>query len=545
MRKATVAKWIIIGFGAVITITLALGAFDFFNLGRIGSICSASNRITRSSVNGIALAQSIGNEVREIYRLTLKHCLTEDSDQAAAILASIRSHLEDLNSLTEKYEKNVTEPRDQQLLQAIQDARAPYATASVNVLTSDRNDLKGTMSILEHQLGPAYDKFIAAIDAAVVEQQSHTDESGLKIMNGVARGRFGILVGLGVAIITAVCVASFIVFNVRKTLQRIVKGFQESSNEVINVVGRLTESSHALADDTGKQVASLEETVASIEELAAMTRRNSENANNATDLAKRARTAAEKGAADMQMMKAAMQGTKAAGDEVAKIVKTIEEIAFQTNILALNAAIEAARAGEAGMGFAVVADEVRNLALRSAQAAKETAGKIESAISMTAQGVESSSKVGAAFDEIVIHIRHVDDLAAQVSVASREQKLGIDELNTAINEIEKVTQVNATSAVEGAGVAAELNSQANTMQQAVSELVALVGGTSFHATALVNTPTHDSFTFKVNGKGQDKVHPARTGPRGIHGSQPAPSPDAFAKSPSVGDTRLNDSFKDF
>jgi methyl-accepting chemotaxis protein len=476
MKNATIAKRVILGFAAVIAITLALGAYDFINLQRIGTICSNSNRVTKSSVNGVATIQSIGTEVRQIYILTLKHRLTLDQDRAAAILSEIRGHLAQLNTLAENYDKTITDAKDRACLDAIKDARGPYASASVNVLTSDRADLKGTMSIVEQQLGPAYDRFISAIDAAVVAQQNHTEESGQKIVNAVRSGSLGIALVISVAIVTALCVSLLIVNSVRKTLRHIVSGFQESSSMVISVVGRLNESSRALADDTSKQAASLEQTATALEELASRTRSNADNANTSNNLAKSAREVAEKGAANMHTMNDAMQATKKASDDVAQIVRTIDEIAFQTNILALNAAVEAARAGEAGMGFAVVAEEVRNLAQRSASAAKETAAKIERALAKTAQSVEISTKVGAAFDEIVANARQMDDLAAQVSIASQEQRQSIDELNRAVSDSEKVTQVSAAHAEQGAAAAQELHSQAEVMRQSLLELLALVEG---------------------------------------------------------------------
>jgi methyl-accepting chemotaxis protein len=192
----------------------------------------------------------------------------------------------------------------------------------------------------------------------------------------------------------------------------------------------------------------------------------------------------------MQAMSTAMQTIKSSSDEVAKIIKTIDEIAFQTNILALNAAVEAARAGEAGMGFAVVADEVRNLAQRSAQAAKETAAKIEGAISSTTQGVGISSKVGEALDVIVNRVRQVDELVAEVASASKEQTAGITQINAAVGQMDKVTQSNAASAEECAAAAEELNAQAESMKSAVAELTKLVsGGTGapLRGTALPHT----------------------------------------------------------
>jgi methyl-accepting chemotaxis protein len=209
--------------------------------------------------------------------------------------------------------------------------------------------------------------------------------------------------------------------------------------------------------------------------MASMTKRNSENAHKANDLAQQARSAADKGTADMQTMNAAMDAIKVSSDDIAKIIKTIDEIAFQTNILALNAAVEAARAGEAGMGFAVVADEVRNLAQRSAQAAKETAAKIEGAITKTAQGVGISKQVAETLLEIATKARQVDELVAEVAGASREQTQGIAQVNTAVGQMDKVTQSNASNAEESAAAAEELNAQAIIMKDSVGELLQLVG----------------------------------------------------------------------
>jgi methyl-accepting chemotaxis protein len=171
-----------------------------------------------------------------------------------------------------------------------------------------------------------------------------------------------------------------------------------------------------------------------------------------------------------------MAAIKASSDEVAKIVKNIDEIAFQTNILALNAAVEAARAGEAGAGFAVVAEEVRNLAQRSAQAARETSGRIEDAINKTGHGVEVSGKVARSLKEIIEKARIVDDLVGQIAAASNEQAQGISQVNLAVTAMDKVTQSNAATAEESASASQELNSQAVIQKAAVDELLALVGG---------------------------------------------------------------------
>jgi methyl-accepting chemotaxis protein len=173
-----------------------------------------------------------------------------------------------------------------------------------------------------------------------------------------------------------------------------------------------------------------------------------------------------------------MDAIKASSYDIAKIIKTIDEIAFQTNILALNAAVEAARAGEAGAGFAVVADEVRNLAQRSAQSAKETATKIEEAITKSEYGVKISEKVAQSLHAIAEKTRKVDSIVAEIATASNEQNQGVHQVNLAIGQMDKVTQSNASSAEETASAAEELNAQALSLKDAVVELSKLVGHTA-------------------------------------------------------------------
>jgi len=248
------------------------------------------------------------------------------------------------------------------------------------------------------------------------------------------------------------------------------------SRQVASAAGQVSASSQSLAEGSGRQAASIEETSASLEELSSMTKANAGNAQQANEIARRTREAAENSVADIQEMNAAMGAIKNSSDDIAKIIKTIDEIAFQTNILALNAAVEAARAGEAGMGFAVVAEEVRNLALRCATAAKETGAKIESAIDSTSRGVRISGKVATALNEIVAKARHVDELVAKVASASQEQTHGLTQISTAVNQMDQVTQGNAASAEESAAAAQELNGQAELMRNSVNALTELVDG---------------------------------------------------------------------
>jgi methyl-accepting chemotaxis protein len=293
---------------------------------------------------------------------------------------------------------------------------------------------------------------------------------------------------VGIMAIT-VAVSIFLASSISRAVKKIVEKLLFGSHEVASAAGQVSTASQSLAGGANEQAASIEETSASLEEMSSMIKRNAENAQKANELAKQARSSADRGVSDMQTMSAAMGAIKTSSDDIAKIIKAIDEIAFQTNILALNAAVEAARAGEAGMGFAVVADEVRNLAQRSAQAAKETAAKIEDAISKTAQGVGISTKVGQVLNEIVTKAREVDELVTEVANASREQTHGITQINTAVGQMDKVTQTNAASAEESAAAAEELNAQAESMKASVSELLRFVGGEN--AAAGSRPPAHD------------------------------------------------------
>ncbi|HOM07630.1 MAG TPA: methyl-accepting chemotaxis protein [Syntrophales bacterium] len=250
----------------------------------------------------------------------------------------------------------------------------------------------------------------------------------------------------------------------------------EAASQVAAASGEVASSSQALAEGASEQASALEETSSSLEEMASMTKQNADNASQADSLMKQANVIVKRANESMDSLTRSMREISAASEETSKIIKTIDEIAFQTNLLALNAAVEAARAGEAGAGFAVVAEEVRNLAMRAAEAAKNTSVLIEDTVNKIREGSEAVTKTGEAFAEVSANAAKVGELVGEISAASAEQAQGIDQVNRAVAEMDKVTQQTAAHAEESASAAEEMNAQAMQMHQVAQELLTIIGG---------------------------------------------------------------------
>jgi len=249
-----------------------------------------------------------------------------------------------------------------------------------------------------------------------------------------------------------------------------------SADQVAAASGQVSSTGQTLAEASSEQAANLEETASSLEEMSSMIKSTADNAQQADVLMKEGNRTVESAGSDMDKMEQAMSKIADSGQETSKIVKSIDEIAFQTNLLALNAAVEAARAGEAGAGFAVVADEVRNLAMRSAQAAKDTQNLVEDMIKRIKEGAELVDRSKSGFKVVAGSSEKVGCLISEISQASHEQAQGIEEINKSMAEMDKVVQQNAANAEESASAASEMSSQAANMKRMVIELVTLVSG---------------------------------------------------------------------
>jgi methyl-accepting chemotaxis protein len=271
--------------------------------------------------------------------------------------------------------------------------------------------------------------------------------------------------------------------SISRPVANAIQEMDEAAQQVASASGQVAQASQGLAEGSSEQASALEETSASMEEMSSMTSQNAEHANHADNLIKETGKIVGRVNESMKKLNLAMKDVSAASEETSKIIKTIDEIAFQTNLLALNAAVEAARAGESGAGFAVVADEVRNLALRSAEAAKNTAVLIEQTVAKVKESSAFVDKTTGDFTELAASAGKVADLIGEISAASNEQAQGISQVGKAISEMDQVVQQNAATAEESASAAEEMNAQAENMKGITGRLSFLIAGRSFPQTS--------------------------------------------------------------
>jgi len=401
------------------------------------------------------------------------------SAEFKGFLEEYENNLKQSQERWEKYKRLASTQEETALIGPFEKARQEWMDLSRKVVEGRKADTReGRTQALDLTLGAAKKKFeemrgildqLTEINLKNAEKDHETAESVY------AMTRLILLGGLIVSLIFAVALAWIIYRSIMKPLKKVIHGLSEGAETLSSAASQVASASQALAQGASEQASGLEETSSSIEEMASMTRQNAENAHQANVLMEETARVVEEANQSMQRLTGSMREISAASEETANIIKTIDEIAFQTNLLALNAAVEAARAGEAGAGFAVVSDEVRNLALRAAEAAKNTAGLIEGTVKKIKDGAEMVSKTNEAFSKVTQGTQKIGELVSEITTASQEQARGIEQINRAISEMDRTVQTTASSAEQSASASQEIHAQAGLMKDFVAELVALVG----------------------------------------------------------------------
>lgn len=498
---------LILGFLMVALIAGGIGLVGIINIKKIDALdTELYEKMTVPLGEMIMVAESFQRMRGNIKDIVI----TDNKDEITGFEESIKARNEEFDTHLKNFQSTLLTEEGRQKVQQIIDDKVKYDEIAVKIIQHAKNGnvneaeklMDGEGNVLRKKIQDSYTQLKddkVALAKAAAEQNTATANAATVTMIGLLIGGMILSMVLGVFIsnsikkpISKMVDASkrmadgdldvYIDINTKDEIGTLAKAFSQMTNNINEVMTNInsaseqvasgsrqvSDSSMSLSQGATEQASSIEELTASIEEISSQTRLNATNANQANELAESAKINAVKGNDQMNAMLKSMDEINDSSNNISKIIKVIDEIAFQTNILALNAAVEAARAGQHGKGFAVVAEEVRNLAARSANAAKETTAMIEGSIKKVEGGTKIANETAVALAEIVNSIEKVSNLVNDIAVASNEQAIGVDQVNQGIGQIADVVQTTSATSEETAAASEELSSQAEMLKMQVA-----------------------------------------------------------------------------
>jgi methyl-accepting chemotaxis protein len=472
--QVSIAKRLLVVFGLMFGVMTIMGGIS---LRTMSTLNGEVERVASVTANGVAQSGRVRYLVAAIEAALNRAVIATakgDNKGVEAAIATAGTAMTDLAATAHTLKQSAEDTRTRDGCSRLEATIGTWKTSIKSVETFARASQALEAAEAADQVSKAADE-TGQIAAEIDRAQQESLETARTNAAGAYRWSWWLMIAVMLAAIAVSGAGGWTVRGIRATLGEVAARLKDSSEHVTSASAQVASSSQSLSQGSSEQAASLEETSASMEEMASMTRRNAENSAQAATFMIEAERLVRDANGNLAELVSAMSGIQDSSAKVAKIIKTIDEIAFQTNILALNAAVEAARAGDAGMGFAVVADEVRNLAHRSAQAAKDTAELIEDSSVRARDGGTKVGRVGQSIAAVTESSLKVKALVDEISIASRQQAQGIDQVTQAIAQMERVTQTTAATAEETAAASEELNAQVAQSMADALRLERLVG----------------------------------------------------------------------